>query len=244
MLSSKLLVAAWLVGAVLIVGCGAEPSPEAGASDQALVEAAAAGSSEAEAELERRDLTIEKFEAAVDAARRRGVSVPASVGKRVDRSKRMFDLEARTADPASADTPVDKALDSLPLHKPPLKVFQWVETDLGNDLVSASKATRGRFYRMSAADRATFLAPKVSHQVFARVDRNHWYHLTQQERARAFSAFYRDARKAFARNGIDDLELVIAPLNPTTEHLPALAVGKNGTASLTRLGRERRTPQL
>lgn len=132
---------------------------------------------------------------------------------------------------------VDKALDRLPLRKGPLDVLQWVTTDLTKSL--DSKAERERLYRMSARARAKRLTPKISHEVYARVDRKRWYRMSKRARAAAVRAFYREAEKQFQKKGIRDFVLVVTPLTPTTEHLPAFAIGRGGSASLTPLGRNR-----
>ena len=66
--------------------------------------------------------------------------------------------------------------------------------------------------------------------------------MTENARAEAVKTFYRDARKVFAHARIDDFVLIVTPLTETLEHLPALAVGQNGSATLTSLGRTRSTP--
>ena len=238
------MFSAILVSAGMLASCGGERSPEAHASDQALVEATASGSAEAESELERRGESLGDVQRKLEALRKKGFEVDLGPDPRLRRLQELQRREDQATDQEFAKTPVDKALDLLPQKKPPLNVIQWVETDLGNDLIDASKSERERFYGMTASERKKFLAPKVSHEVYARVDRDRWYRMTEAQRARAVKSFYRAAQKAFEKNGIDDLVLVVAPLNETTEHLPALAIGRNGAASLTALGRERRAPQL
>jgi len=63
--------------------------------------------------------------------------------------------------------------------------------------------------------------------------------MSQRARAAAVRAFYRDAEKVVKKKGIRDFVLVVTPLTKTTEHLPPFAIGRDGTASLTPLGRER-----
>lgn len=68
--------------------------------------------------------------------------------------------------------------------------------------------------------------------------------MSEQERAAAVRAFYRDAEKVFKEKGIRDFVLVVTPLTKTTEQLPPFAVGRNGSTSLTPLGRTRPKPGI
>lgn len=232
-----------LIALLLLAGCG-ETAPERDASDAALVDAAAAGSNEASDELERRDETSDALDDALEALRARGFDVGEARESGRERRDEVDRLEDDAADRQFAETDVDRALDRLPLRKPPLDVLQWVLTDTGDDLVDADPEQRKRVYELSARERKERFAPKPSHEVHARVDRDAWYGMTREQRARAVRSFYREAQKAFAAEGIDDLVLIVAPLNETTEHLPPLAVGRDGKAALTPLGRQRRAPQL
>lgn len=227
-----------------MAGCGASTSPEAGATDEALVEAAAAGSEEAELELERRDVQLDELRRALNGLRKQGMSVPRPTESRFERFDRLGALRDRAQDRLFRKSAVDLALDELALKQPPLHVMQWVETDLGNDLIEASDAERERFYSLSPDERETFLEPKVSNEVYARVDRKRWFAMSKRAREEAVEAFYREADAAFRRHGIHDFVLKVAPLTESIARLPALAIGRDAAASLTALGRGKRAPLL
>lgn len=224
-------------------GCGAS-APEREASDAALADAAAAGSNEASDELERRGESLGALDDTLRALDRAGFDVGEPRDRSLERADRVTRLEDRAFERRFGETDVDRALDRLPLREPPLDVLQWVVTDVGEDLVSADRERRERVYAMPEGEREKLLEPKVSHEVHARVGRERWYGMSRRERARAVRAFYREAEAAFGAEGIDDLVLVVTPLNATTENLPPLAIGRAGSASLTLLGRKRQAPEL
>ena len=227
--SAALLTPLIVIVAALMVGCGhsSDPPPEEHASLAALVIAEALGSVEAERELERREETREggaefpQFGFRNESARRTAI-------------QRMRD---RAIDERFRKTPFDKAIDQLPLREPPLRVVQWVTTDRSPTL--DTRTERERFYRLSEREQARWLIPRPEHKLYARVNQDQFYAMPERERASAVRAFYRDARKAFEDKGIRDFVLVVTPLTETLEQLPALAVGRDGSASLTLLGRVR-----
>ncbi len=92
---------------------------------------------------------------------------------------------------------------------------------LGNDLIEASDAERERFYSLSPDERETFLEPKVSNGVYARVDRKRWFAMSKRAREEAVEAFYREADAAFRRHGIHDFVLKVAPLTESMRGLGA-----------------------
>lgn len=49
--------------------------------------------------------------------------------------------------------------------------------------------------------------------------------------------FYRDADRRFRRRGIENFVQIVTPVAETLEELPALAIGRKGSVSLTRRGR-------
>ena len=212
-------------------GCGGgADSPEKHASNSALASAMALGSSEAEAELERRS---EALEAAQDKAGHKGAN--AKIDRRIDH---IDNLGWRAFDEQFRKTPFDRAIDGLPLRRGPLDVVQWV-TDLPPDELR-SKADRERFYGMS--ERARQAAVRAyyrhgSHELYARVDEKRFYRMSVHAREAAVKAFYRKARPLFEKEGIKNFVLVVTPWTETTEHLPALAVGRGGSVSITPLGR-------
>lgn len=215
------LVALVLVSAGLVMGRGEESPPEKRASDEALVRAEAAGSAEAERELERRN---EKLEAPAFAGRKGADRRVAAIERLQDNS---FDKQFKK-------TPFDRGIDRLPLREPPLDVLQWVTTERSRML--EKRAERERFYRMSEREQARWLAPQRSNKLYARVDREDFFGMSVRERAAAVKAFYRDAEKLFRKRGIRDFVLVVTPYTKTTERLPAFAIGRDGSVSLTPLG--------
>ena len=233
---TTLVIALALALAVFLLVRGGDDSssPEQHASNKALSDAAAIGSLEAEAELERRSQELE------DEQERKGATSRRELDRLDNRSDRLDDLGWRAFNEQFRKTPFDKAIDKLPLRRPPLDVVQWV-TDSPPDKL-ATKAARERFYRMS--DRARAAAVRKFYRsgpkkLYARVDRKRWYRMSVREREAAVKAFYRDARPWFEKAGIKDFVLIVTPWSETTKDLPALAVGRDGSASLTPLGRER-----
>lgn len=245
-----------LAVAVVLVGCGGDDasSPEKHATDQALADATAIGSLTAQAELERRSNALEakteRKEATSETDRPGHGLAPPPMSKfprqgaadAADRLRRgidhIDDLGWRAFDEQFKRTPFDKAIDELPLRKPPLDVEQWV-TDLPPDKLQ-TKAARERFYRMSDRARAAIVKNfyrSGPHKLYARVDLKRFYGMSQRAREAAVKAFYRDAMPWFKKAGIKDFVLVVTPLTETLEKLPALALGRAGSATLTPLGR-------
>ena len=213
-----------------MVGCGqgsSDPPPEEHATLAALVIAEALGSAEAERELEQREETREA-----------SAEFPQfGFRNEIDRRTAIQRMRDRAIDERFRRTPFDKAIDQLPLREPPLRVVQWVTTDRSPTL--DTRTERERFYRLTEREQARWLIPRPEHKLYARVSQDQFYAMPERERASAVRAFYRDARKAFEDKGIRDFVLVVTPLTETLEQLPALAVGRDGSASLTLLGRMR-----
>lgn len=93
---------------------------------------------------------------------------------------------------------------------------------------------------MSPRAQAQALVPKLEHKLYARVDEDEFYGMSERAREAAVKTFYRDAEKLLLRKaGIHDFVLVVTRLTETLEQLPELAVGRDGSASLTPLGRAR-----
>ena len=226
------------LSAVAVAGCGATPppAPEARATDESLIIAETLGSAAAEQELQRR---LDALEARADF---QGIGFPPgfAFGGKDTAIEAIRRLQDHANDTQFQKTPFDKAIDKLPFRKPPLHVRQWVMTDTRAPI--DTRADRERFYRLTQAQQARLLIPAPEHTLYARVDAEQWYAMTEDARAEAVKTFYRDARKVFAHASIDDFVLIVTPLTETLEHLPALAVGQNGSATLTSLGRTRSTP--
>lgn len=219
-----------VVGVFFLVSGGDDPPPEEHATNQALSDAMALGSPEAEAELERRSQELQD----------KAGKAPAGSARLDNSADRIDELQWRAFNEQFRKTPFDRAIDALPLRKPPLQIEQWV-TDSPPDKLP-SDATRERFYRTPARKRAAAVRRfyrSAPNKLYGRVDLDRWYRMSERQRERAFKAFYRQAEKQAGRHGIRDLVVVIAPLTETTERLPALAIGRDGAASLTRLGRQR-----
>ena len=216
--------------AVVFLSRGGESPPERDATNKALADATALGSTEAEAELARRS------EALQDQQEREGTSRGA---ERFDaRIDGLEDLGWRAFDEQFRKTPFDKAIDELPLRKPPLDVVQWV-TDLPPDRMG-SKAERERFYRLPERARAAAVKRfyrSAPYKLYARVDRKRFYRMSPRAREAALKAFYRDALPRMKKAGIKDFVLVVTPWTKTTEDLPALGIGRGDGAALTPLGR-------
>jgi len=227
-----LVVFGLMNAAVVVAGCGGGntlASPEETASNTSLVTAQALGSPEAERELERRHEAQE---------------IPAAApgfgfgfGDR-DRTRAAIErMQDRAFDALFKNTLFDHAIDQLPLRRAPLDVRQWVTIDPSYRLDTVGQ--RKRFYRMSEREQAGLLIRKPKHTLYARVDAERFYGMSERARAAAVRSFYRDAQKVFESQGIGDLVLVVTPLTETVGDLPALAVGRGGSASLTLLGRAR-----
>jgi len=115
--------------------------------------------------------------------------------------------EDREFERAFKETPYDKLLGRLPIREPPLYVEQYITVEGGR------------------------------HKVYTAVSRKRFCRVSPTQRQAAVEAFYRDADALFRRNGISDFVQVVTPVSQTAETFPALAVGRNGSASLTRRGR-------
>jgi hypothetical protein len=239
---SRRRIALFVVAVALAVGGFAwaqgragDKGPERVASDKALANAAALGSSAAEAELERRSQALQ------DAEEHSAKGPAAGLSRRERRIDSIDDLGWRAFDRQFRETPFDRAIDHLPLRKPPLHVLQWV-TDSPADKLQ-TEAQRERFYRMSQRAQDAAVAGfyrSGTHRLYARVDRDGFFGMSLRAREAAVQAFYRDARPWFEKAGVKDFVLVVTPWTETTEHLPAYAVGRGNSATLTPLGRGER----
>lgn len=227
------IVLAVAVAVLLLVRGGeSSSSPEKDATNKALSDAMAIGSLEAEAELERRSQALE------DEQERKGETSRRELDQLDDRSDRIDDLGWRAFNEQFRKTPFDRTIDRLPLREPPLHVVQWVTDSPPDKLLG--KAARERFYRMSARARKEAVRQFYRSgptKLYARVDRKRFYGMSVREREAAVKAFYRDAEPWFKKAGIKDFVLVVTPWTETTKDLPALAVGRGGSATLTPLGR-------
>jgi len=116
--------------------------------------------------------------------------------------------EDREFDRHFEETPFEKLLDRLPIRKPPLHVEQYITT-------------------------------QGSHKVYTAVSKKRFLcQMTPHQRLAAVRAFYRHADAVVRRGGVKDFVQVVTPLAETAERLPALAVGRNGSVSLTKRGRK------
>lgn len=118
--------------------------------------------------------------------------------------------EDREFDRAFRETAFEKLVGQLPVRKPPLYVEQYI-------------------------------TQQNSHRIYTAVDPKRFFcGKTPARRKAAVSAFYREASRSFRRRGIDDFVQVVTPLAETVENLPALAVAREGSVSLTKRGRAKR----
>lgn len=110
---------------------------------------------------------------------------------------------------AFKQTPFDKLVDRLPIRRAPLYVEQTITTE-GSHTVYTAVAKRRFICSMSA-----------------------------RQRLAAVKAYYRDARDVFRSGGVKDFVQVVTPQSDRADNLPALAVAKAGSVSLTPRGRAR-----
>jgi hypothetical protein len=76
------------------------------------------------------------------------------------------------------------------------------------------------------------------HSLIARPETRDFYcGRSVAQRFAAVEAFYREADRVFRAGGVKDFVQVVTSLSRTTEKLPAFAIGRNGSVSLTRLAR-------
>ena len=208
------------------------PPPERAASDEALASAVAIGSLDADAELDRRSEAIEDDEQLASGGPLAGLLQPQR------RDDRIQALQWQAFDAQFRKTPFDKAIDKLAFRTPPLDVVQWV-TEAPPDQLR-TRAQRERFYRLPQRARDAAVAAYYRsgpHRLYARVDRKRFFAMPIKQRRAAVQAFYRDAQPWFDKAGIKDFMLIVSPWSPTLEELPEYAIGRNGSANLTSLGR-------
>jgi hypothetical protein len=74
-------------------------------------------------------------------------------------------------------------------------------------------------------------------KLHSKAERERFYGMSVRARQAAVKAFYRDADPLLKKAGLKDFVLVVTPLTETTKDLPAFAIGRDGSASLTDLGR-------
>lgn len=166
------------VGAFFLLRGEDSPPPEKRATNKSLADAAALGSLDAEAELERRSQALE------DDEEKAGAKAPTSKIDAIDRKRDAIDdLAWRAFDKQFRRTPFDKVVDELPLRKPPLHVQQWV-LDSPTDKLR-TKAERERFYRMPERKREAIVKAfyaSGTHKLYARVDRERFYGMSVRAR--------------------------------------------------------------
>lgn len=137
---------------------------------------------------------------------------PSKAERRQERARERREAERdrkedREFDRAFRQTAFEKLVGQLPVRKPPLYVEQYI-------------------------------TEQKSHRIYTAVDPKRFFcGKTPARRKSAVSAFYRDASRSFRRRGIDDFVQVVTPLAETVDNLPALAVAREGSVSLTRRGR-------
>lgn len=81
-----------------------------------------------------------------------------------------------------------------------------------------------------------YITTQGSHTLYTAVAKQRFCGMSAQQRVAAVKAFYRAASNAFRSAGINDFVQIVTPQAATTEKLPALAVAKGGSVSLTKLG--------
>ena len=113
----------------------------------------------------------------------------------------------RELDRGFSETPFEKIVGQLPIRKPPLFVEQYITSE-GSSTVYTAVARKRFLCGRSPADRKA-----------------------------AVSRFYRDADKLFRRSGVKGFVQIVTPIAETTDRLPALAVARQGSVSLTKRGR-------
>lgn len=128
--------------------------------------------------------------------------------RRAARREEAQDRKAdRKFDREFEETPFERILTQLPIRKPPLFVEQYI-TERDSSTVYTAVSPKRFFCGRSTAQRKA-----------------------------AVTAFYRDADRLFRRGGVKDFVQVVTPIAETTEELPALARGRNGSVTLTKRGR-------
>ena len=149
------------------------------------------------------------------AGKRKGKSDKTTVTKaavekerRAARREEAQDRKAdREFDQEFNETPFERIVSELPIRKPPLFVEQYI-TEKGSTTVYTAVSLKRFLCGRSAAQRKA-----------------------------AVAAFYREADRLFRRRGIRNFVQVVTPVAATTEELPALATGRNGSVKLTARGR-------
>ena len=104
-------------------------------------------------------------------------------------------------------TPLERVVSELPIRKPPLFVEQYI-TSKGSSTV------------YTAVDPKRFMCG-----------------VSLARRRAAVTAFYRDADRRLRGAGVKGFVQVVTPVAETTARLPALAIGRGGSVSLTARGR-------
>lgn len=144
-------------------------------------------------------------------AKERGKESTEAESRRLETRERREDRKDDKAfekfDEDFEETPFEKLIAKLPVRKPPLFVEQYITTE-------------------------------GSHKVYTAVDEKRFLcELTPRQRKAAVSAFNRSANRVFRGAGVKDFVQVVTPLAETTEELPALAIARNGSVSITVRGR-------
>ncbi len=129
--------------------------------------------------------------------------------KQADRERQQQEEENREFDRSFKETPFERLVGTLPIREPPLYVEQYITEE-------------------------------DTHKVFTAVGEKRFFcKMTPRQREKAVTDFYRAADKILRGGKIQDFEQVVTPLAETLEKLPALAIARDGSVSLTRLGRGR-----
>lgn len=131
-----------------------------------------------------------------------------SSGERsVEEAADQVEQEAEQTDAQFKQSPFGSVVDELPIGRPPLPVRQYIVDDGESGLIARLPA------------REFFCGKGLG------------------ERREAVASFYSDARERFRRKGIDDVELVVAPLTESLDEVEPLARARRGRTTLTRRGR-------
>ena len=75
------------------------------------------------------------------------------------------------------------------------------------------------------------------HKLYTAVERKRFCKMSAAEKKKAVESFFETADASFRRGNVKDFEQVVTPLSDTIDKLPALATARQGTVTLTSLGR-------
>jgi hypothetical protein len=129
------------------------------------------------------------------------------VGRAQRELERLHAADPSAPKKSAADDPFERAFDEFPFKRAPLFVQQITQT-------------------------------QGSHRVFAGIDRTTFCLLTIEARIAAVEGAYGPIERRLRADRIDDLEFVVVPQRQTAPTIDdALAIGRDGSARLTRDGR-------